>query len=64
MDWGHLATVAPTALSSTIYATLQASFHWRIARHRSRARRAPPPLGATPVVSLLKPVAGVDDELA
>ncbi|WP_438017474.1 glycosyltransferase [Sorangium sp. So ce315] len=63
MDWGHLATVAPTALSSTIYATLQASFHWRLARHRAKARREPP-LGATPVVSLLKPVAGVDDELA
>ncbi|WP_437635019.1 glycosyltransferase [Sorangium sp. So ce854] len=64
MDWGDLATVAPTALSSTIYATLQASFHWRIARHRAKARREPPPLGATPVVSVLKPVAGVDDELA
>ncbi|MGK3997944.1 glycosyltransferase [Sorangium sp. So ce1024] len=63
MDWGDLATVAPTALSSTIYATLQASFHWRLARHRSKARREPPP-GATPVVSILKPVAGVDDELA
>ncbi|XXY44583.1 glycosyltransferase [Sorangium sp. So ce269] len=65
MDWGDLATVAPTALSSIIYATLQASFHWRFTRHRLRAPRGEPsPLGATPVVSILKPVAGVDDELA
>ncbi|XXX77047.1 ceramide glucosyltransferase [Sorangium sp. So ce134] len=65
MDWGALATVAPTALSSTIYATLQASFLLRIARHRiEAAQEAPRPLAATPVVSILKPVAGVDDELA
>ncbi|WP_433932457.1 glycosyltransferase [Sorangium cellulosum] len=65
MDWGDLATVAPTALSSIIYATLQASFHWRLTRHRWKARRgAQRPLGAAPLVSILKPVAGVDDELA
>ncbi|WP_437589995.1 glycosyltransferase [Sorangium sp. So ce1000] len=65
MDWGDLATVAPTALSSTIYATIQSSFLWRIARHRLEASRgAPRSLGATPLVSILKPVAGVDDELA
>ncbi|WP_437484930.1 glycosyltransferase [Sorangium sp. So ce1014] len=65
MDWGALATVAPTALSSTLYATLQASFLWRIGRRRLEAPRgAPRPLAATPVVSVLKPVAGVDDELA
>jgi ceramide glucosyltransferase len=65
MDWEALATVAPTAVSSALYATFQASFVWTLARHRLRTRRAPPaPPGATPLVSILKPVAGVDDELA
>ncbi|WP_437676264.1 glycosyltransferase [Sorangium sp. So ce131] len=65
MDWGALATVAPTALSSTIYATIQASFLLRVARARPQGAPAAARLpGATPVVSILKPVAGVDDELA
>lgn len=64
MDWEALATVAPTALSSTLYAALQASFIWTLARHRLRATRGPaPPLASTPLVSILKPVAGVDDDL-
>lgn len=62
MDWGALATIAPTALSSTLYAAIQASFLVRVGRHRLRALRDAP--CATPFVSILKPVAGVDDELA
>ncbi|MGK4009281.1 glycosyltransferase [Sorangium sp. So ce1036] len=64
MDWGALATIAPAALSSTIYATIQAAFLLRVGRHRLRAGRdAPGAPRATPLVSILKPVAGVDDEL-
>ncbi len=65
MDWEALVTVGPTALSSTVFTAIQASFLWRVARHKLAARRgAPAPLSATPTVSILKPIAGVDDELA
>lgn len=58
MDWQTLVTVLPTAASATLYTLVQSSFIWSVAR----APRAPLP-SVRPWVSVLKPVAGADDEL-
>ena len=58
MDWQTLVTVLPTAASATLYTLVQSSFIWSV----GRAPRAPLP-SVRPWVSVLKPVAGADDEL-
>ncbi|MFT3766069.1 MAG: glycosyltransferase [Minicystis sp.] len=58
MDIPTLATVLPTAISATLYTLVQSSFVWSL----SRRRPAPAP-SVRPWVSILKPVAGADDEL-
>lgn len=60
MDVRDFAAVAPTGLSSIIYATVQCAFHLSLLR-----RREPPPLPeGAPRVSIVKPIAGLDDDLA
>ncbi len=56
-------TLAPAAIALLVYLTMQALFVCALLRHR--ARRRPPREACTraPGVSVLKPLAGVDDEL-
>ena len=55
-----LLTLVPVAVSSTAYAAMM----WVCARGVVRGRRAPPPLpDRAPRISVLKPLAGFDDEL-
>lgn len=58
MEWTSLATLAPTALSALLYAFVQGTFVHAVSRAPTGAR-AP----VRPWVSILKPVAGLDDEL-
>ena len=58
MDWNTVSTVVPTALSATLYAVAHTAFLGAMAR-----RKAPPLLSVHPWVSILKPIAGVDDDL-
>jgi ceramide glucosyltransferase len=58
MEWQTLTTVLPTAASASIYAVVCTTFLWSM-----RRRRAEPPLAERPYVSILKPIAGVDDDL-
>ena len=58
MDLQTLAVTLPTAVSATAYAVVQAAFFWTLAR-----RRGAPPPAVRPWVSILKPVAGAEDEL-
>jgi ceramide glucosyltransferase len=60
VDAESLLTLVPVAASSLTYATMMAICSWGILRAR-RARPAPPK--ATPRISILKPLAGGDDEL-
>lgn len=56
-DWQILTTVLPTAISASLYCAAQTTFCW------SMRRRAPHVPAVTPWVSILKPLAGVDDDL-
>jgi len=58
MDWQTLTTVLPTAISASLYAVVCTTFLWTMLR-----RRPSPPLAVRPWVSILKPVAGADDDL-
>ena len=58
MDWQTLVTVLPTAISASLYALVSTTFFWSMLRRRS----APEP-SVCPRVSILKPVAGADDDL-
>jgi ceramide glucosyltransferase len=58
MEWQTLATVLPTAVSATLYALTQSSFLWAM---RGRGGAPLPPV--RPWVSILKPIAGADDDL-
>jgi ceramide glucosyltransferase len=58
MDLQTLALVLPTALSASLYTFVHSSFAWSLLRRRP----AGPPT-VRPWVSVLKPVAGADDEL-
>jgi ceramide glucosyltransferase len=58
MDLQTLATVSPTAISATLFTLVQSSFAWSLLR---RPPVSPP--AVRPWVSILKPVAGADDEL-
>ena len=58
MTWQTLSIVVPTAISAAVYAGAQTSFAWTMLR---RKRLAKPRM--YPRVSLLKPMAGVDDGL-
>lgn len=58
MDLPTLATVLPTAVSATLYTLVQSSFAVTLLRRRPSA-----PPAVRPWVSILKPVAGADDEL-
>jgi len=58
MDLVTLATALPVAVSSALYTLVQSSFAWALLR---RPPAAPPAL--RPWVTILKPVAGADDEL-
>jgi hypothetical protein len=55
-DWQTLMTVVPTALSASLYSMTQLTFEAAMAR-----RRAGRDLPVIPWVSVLKPLAGVDD---
>ncbi len=59
MDGGSLAVLVPTALSLWVYLLVQAAF----ALGMRRGRRPPAPAAPQPRVSILKPLAGADDEL-
>lgn len=58
MDWQTLVTVLPIAASASLYAMVCTTFLWAMLR-----RRPAPPLAVRPWVSILKPVAGADDDL-
>jgi ceramide glucosyltransferase len=58
MDWQTTATVIPTAVSAAIYTLVQSSFLTSLALHKT----APQP-AVRPWVSILKPLAGADEEL-
>jgi ceramide glucosyltransferase len=58
MDWNTVATVVPTAVSSTFYAVAHTAFLGAMAR-----KRPAPLLSVRPWVSILKPIAGADDDL-
>jgi ceramide glucosyltransferase len=58
MDWQTLTTVLPTAVSASLYSLVCTTFLWVMLR-----RRAAPPPAIRPWVSILKPIAGADDEL-
>ncbi len=58
MDWNTLSTLLPTALSATLYTATQTMFLGRMIRKRPRAMPA-----LRPWVSILKPVAGLDEGL-
>jgi ceramide glucosyltransferase len=60
MGNGSLAALAPTALSLSAYLAAQAAF----ALGLRRGRRAPAGSPRQPRVSILKPLAGADDELS
>jgi ceramide glucosyltransferase len=59
MDSGSLAVLVPTALSLSAYLAAQAAF----ALGMRRGKRAPAGSASQPRVSILKPLAGADDEL-
>ncbi len=59
-DWQTIGTVLPTAVSATLYALVCTAFLWAMRRRRRRAAGLPT---VRPWVSILKPVAGADDEL-
>jgi ceramide glucosyltransferase len=59
MEWQGVATVLPTAFASSFYAMVATTFLWAM---RTRRRRPPRPR-VRPSVSILKPVAGADDDL-
>lgn len=63
MHWQALTTVVPTALSAALYLTVHGTFAFSLLRWRRRRAFAEPE-AQTPLVSILKPLAGVDDELA
>lgn len=58
MDWNTVSTVVPTALSATLYAVAHTAFLTAMVR-----KKAPPLLSVRPWVSILKPIAGADDDL-
>jgi ceramide glucosyltransferase len=58
MDLATLATALPVAVSSALYTLVQGSFALTLARRRPFA-----PPAVRPWVSILKPVAGADDDL-
>jgi ceramide glucosyltransferase len=58
MDWNTVSTVVPTALSATVYAVAHTAFLGAMAR-----KKAPPLLSVRPWISILKPIAGADDDL-
>jgi ceramide glucosyltransferase len=58
MEWTSLATLAPTALSTLLYTFIQGTY---IGALRKTPRISPAPV--RPWVSILKPIAGLDDEL-
>ncbi len=58
VDWKTVGVVLPTAASATLYALVCTTFLWAMRRRRAESSRS-----AKPMVSILKPVAGTDDEL-
>lgn len=58
MDWNTVSTVLPTAVSASVYAVAHTAFLGAMVR-----RKAPPLLQVHPWVSILKPIAGADDDL-
>jgi ceramide glucosyltransferase len=63
MEWQTLATVLPTAFASSFYAMVATTFLWAMRGTKPRAGRAGRGGrgGFRPSVTILKPVAGVDD---
>ena len=58
MEWQTVTAVLPTAIASSLYAMVSTTFFWTMLR-----RRPVPPPAVRPWVSILKPVAGADDDL-
>ncbi len=62
MDNSQLFALAPTAFSSLAYGAMMTTCAWQMRRARRAA--SPPEMARAPRVSILKPLAGADDELA
>jgi ceramide glucosyltransferase len=58
MDAKSVATVLPTAASASVYAAVCTAFFWAMIRRPAQPRPC-----LAPRVSILKPIAGVDDDL-
>ena len=58
MDWRLVATVLPTCISASCYTLVGTTHFWSAVRRRTLA-----PPAELPFVSILKPVAGAEDEL-
>ncbi len=58
MDWNTVSTVVPTAVSATFYAAAHTAFLAAMARKKATSL-----LSVRPWVSILKPIAGADDDL-
>jgi ceramide glucosyltransferase len=61
MDWQTLGTVLPTAFSATFYSMVCTTFFWSMLGRRRIKRTMT--VRARPWVTILKPVAGADDDL-
>jgi ceramide glucosyltransferase len=62
VDNSQLFALAPTAFSSLAYGAMMTTCAWQMRRARRAA--SPPEMARAPRVSILKPLAGADDELA
>lgn len=65
MELDKLHVVAPTAFSCLLYAAVRITFAYELVRHGARAPAVDgDAVAPTPVVSVLKPLAGCDEDLA
>lgn len=60
---GQELALGATGASLTLHSAAMAAYHWTLWRRRRQARVPLPPRARPHLVSILKPLAGVDDEL-